>query len=684
MSFLEKHPLRWKPVLFWGAIFLVFFASFNSRSPGTLNAAREWTADFCSSNALADQGHSLMHGVPSRDNRITWSMPGFVVSNALVCSGSGLGLALVLLGAAQFGCALLIFGMGRLLVSTRCGILAALLFLVSVPAFTFVDRWLYILTVLLVAFVTIWRHLQPSWNRSLLLGISVGISLYILSPLLLFPFLLVSFEAIRSLWRGSFRLRPWLVDVAALCLVPVIMLTPWIWMNWQLNQKFVLLEDGRAGLHLVTAALGLVHTVPRGDAHSLAGLSKDQSVLWWAMGEVLSHPGRYVLAVLQRVTFVVSLNPWLVLFGTAGLGLGLYRKWKGTAALALLVGYWAVLHSLMSTEQRYFLPFWPLLFVPAISLMEWKTTVEAPTPSRRQIYGILGVTGIPLVVLVLFVYGLLLTYPSRAADPLALDRELARSSDNAWLLKERGVARLRHGLIADAATDLSRAVRLRGDTRQDADLKLKLAWTQVIQGTPLDQIRPLLPAAGYGLAAEGHLLEGFAHLRLGDLLAAREGFQKAGQRHEREILDVPFLRDGTLEDHLVDTDDGLRHLACDMLSFWPTPQQAALLADLGTLVQSTSEFYLDCVWLYCSGLKLISRAMDARLQEDAWKIFLAVEWTQPCKCADHWDSLVQGIEELAMHYQQQGQHPKAKRLRTWLTDGDPQKRRWLEPRKRIP
>lgn len=687
MNLLSKRPEWLKPVLFWAAVFVIFAAAFDPRCPGTARAAQEWTADFCSSNALADQGYSLIHGVPSRDNRITWSMPGFVVSNALVCGGSGLGIPVILLGAAQLGCALLLFGIGRLVVSTRCGILASLLFLCSVPALTFSDRWLYVLTVLLVAFLAVWRSLHPSRGRSLLLGSALGISLYILSPLLLFPWMLVVFEGVHALRKGSFRLRPWLVDVAALCLVPIVMLLPWVWLNWQLNHKFVLLEDGRAGLHLVTAALGLVHTVPRGDAHSLAGLSKDQSVLWWAIGEVLSHPERYLLAVLQRVKFVISLNPWLGLLGTAGVGLGLYRKWKGAAAFTVLVVYWLVLHSLMSTEQRYFIPFWPLLLVPAVGLLDYRkkdTASGASEASGRLVYGLLGFTAVPLLALMVFVYGLLLTYPSRASDPHAMERELARSPDSVWLLKERGMQLLKLGKVPEAAAHLSQAVALRGNAKEDADLKLKAAWALAAQGAPLDQLQDLLPTSGYGLLTERYLLEAFAHLQQGNLTRSEERFQTARQRHEGEVLDVPFLQDAKSGEHLVRADQGLRQLALDVFRFWSPPQQATLLEGLGRLARTLPDFYLDCQWQNCAGVAAVGRAMEAELPEDAYRIFLAMEWTGTCVCAENPLYQTTGVEELVVWYEKRSQHQQALRLRAWLAGSDPQKRRSQERQKRIP
>jgi hypothetical protein len=545
--------------------------------------AREWTPTFCSGSAHAGLGEALIHGLTLKSLSVSFSMPLYSVPNAMLCSLDSLPIRASVLGLTLLACVLLVVGLGRQLGSTGHGVVAAALFLaVPFPETILQDRWLHIPTVLLVALAMTWRANRPSRWRSVVLGAAVGTSVMVLSSLVLLLPILVAFEAVRDARRGTFSLRSWRLDAAALILVPLLLLLPWVYFNWHWSHRFLLLEDGRADLHLATGALGIVHTIPLGNGSRLAGVPTDQSVALWAIGEVLRHPVRYVFAVLERAWWVVSLNPVMALAGIAGLVRGVRHGNRCAAALAFLVAYWFSLHCVISTEKRYFLPFWPLLAAPAASLIPSWLRTERRGSADRMAAVILAGCFAPLLALQLYVDTRTVTFPSRAAEPGAFEREAKASPGCAWPLIMRGRELMSSGRAAEAIDDLTRALELQG-TDRDPNLEVDLAWALTVGGGPWERIEPLLPTGGYLVGSELHLLRAFVALQRGGMEEAREELVLTASAHEEDVLSEPSLQDPAMRAHVLASCDSIAGRASRALQYWPLDRRVVLLARLGEL-----------------------------------------------------------------------------------------------------
>ncbi|MBI5239943.1 MAG: hypothetical protein HY926_05695 [Elusimicrobia bacterium] len=541
---------------------------------GTLFAeyAVTWTrGDHCAKGHVG-RGEQLIHGVGVDD---AWAMPLAPVADAFVCHQQRPWRRLLLPGAALLGCALLVFGLGRLLAGDVRGALAVLLFSATADLDSaFGDRWLYVLIMLLVAYALVWRATQPSFGKSLLLGAAIGMSLLALSPLFLFPLVWVVYEEV---WDRSARAWSRRAEIAAVCLIPLAMLTPWTLKNWVLHHRFIPLENGRPEINMITGALGLVSTVSAADhIHSMAGIAPGQSVLLWAGGEVLRRPGRYLRACLARVRLAASFHP--ALFCAGLLGFWACRRRKGSLPLALLVGYYVCVHCLMSVEAKYFYPVWPLAAVFAACLLPLREEARSEASRQRFSVGLAAAVFAPLAALQFYAQGLVLAFPRRSAEPGALHRELAEHPAEAWLWSERGMGLLRRHEAAQAAADLSHAFSL------DPSLPpARLAWALLADGAPSRRALGLagLPGDRY-TAIESHWLKAFYHLQQGAPRRAREEFLAA-----RALLDeiANRHRAETAAEHEIQARLQATHRSWvarvdEILGYWPVEKRLILLAGL--------------------------------------------------------------------------------------------------------
>jgi len=586
----------------------------------TTEAAR-WTPEYCATCTLAASGEALIHGVDL--DTPSWSMPAYSIANALLCGPAAQPVRALALAVALLACASLVYGLGRLLISPRGGLAAAILYVLCEAGWPLQDRWLFAPTVLLVAFVMVWRARAPSPRRSLALGAAIGVSVLVLSPLFLLPPALLVVE-----WAGALRARRLsargcLTDLAALGLVPLLLLLPWALLNLQMHGRLVFLEDGRADLHVATAALGIVHTVPLGDGHALSGTEPGQSVALWAVREVLTHPGRYALAVFERARYVASLEPLLLLAGVLGLALGLVRRRPGWSSLALLVGYWFGLHCLISTEARYFTAFWPLLVAPAASLVPGLRGAHEPGEGRwipALLAGSFGLLG----ALQLYVEVQVATYPARAREQWTLDREVAADPGCPWPLSRRGRDRLERGRAAEAVDDLARAATLTGAQR-DPTLDLLLAWALLVSDAPWSRIEPLLPTEGYGVAAEQHLVRAFRGLLRDRPDEARAELTRASEVHTRDVLGEPSLTEPAQRERVATTEGSLHQQTRWALACWPLERRVTLLAGLGELVAADPSLFPGARWVRDTGVALADAATRAGESAMAARVERVVE-----------------------------------------------------------
>lgn len=219
------------------------------------------------------------------------------------------------------------------------------------------------LFILLVGGALVWSARSDSIFKTFFLACSIGGSLLFRSTLFLMPPLLALLE-----WSGPNKIS---ASRAKRCLIllitPYLFLVPWIIMNWRVSRQIIPFENGASASNIAGAALGFVETTLGGLPQFVGDLG--QTLIYrWAAGEILAHPGRYALGYMERLRYVLSLQP-LLLFFSAFLTLWLNRKRRDIALLGVLAIYFIGIHCLMAVERRYFQPIWPILALLAAALL---------------------------------------------------------------------------------------------------------------------------------------------------------------------------------------------------------------------------------------------------------------------------------------------------------------------------
>lgn len=478
----------------------------------------DWAADHQrwsrqSGDSYVGQGKALIHGIA--DPIVSACMPVSSVANVYL-SQSGLpspsqlvGRGLILLLSL-----FLVFVLARLLHSKFSGALAAIIAAPILAGFLYTDRCLYNLHILAVACVLVWRAQAPSRPRSLLLGVVLGGSLLVLSPLFLFPIVLLLYEWGCPRPVLSERSKKSISQSMVVLITPFVLLIPWVLMNWQIHHRFILFEDGRADILIRTGALGYVSAILGNHDFILSGHTSGSGTFVWATKWILLHPLSYLLAYGKRLLYAVSLHP--VLYSGGLVGAWLLRQREESRQLALLIVYFIGIHCLMSVEERYFSSILPLLSAFAGCAVSYWLAPRDEQIRRYAAVGVFSVVLLPLAALHLYVIGLVLAYPGRASSHTDLSQRLKECPLDAWLWVKQGTQQLSEGRIAEAATDFSRALAL---DPQFPGLRRQYALARIVLGNGGRDIweRFLHPERLDDLSA----LSGYSYLIISRLQAGR-------------------------------------------------------------------------------------------------------------------------------------------------------------------
>jgi len=443
----------------WVAVVFIAAAAFGivRLSMVLKDAAASYSRDaYCAEDhdANVEAGEALLHGLPHR--RLSWSMPAYSVSNALVCHpnrGRG-GLAFP---AAALGLTVaLVAGMGRFVAGGLGGVFAVGAYCFFASSFGgswegfFGDRWFYQATIALVGFAAAWRAKTENRTATQALGLSMGISLATLSPLLFYPALCAGWEMLRAKERRK------AVRTAALLMgIPFIVLFPWGYLNSRVQDHFLFLENKRADANIMAGAAGVVSGPVLEDARSLIGATSEDAPLRAAVVWVLAHPLRYLHSVLKRIHHVLLWSPILFASTIVGAALG----WRDPVVRSLLglAAYYCGMHFLIPIERRYLFPILPVLAVlPAAGLIKFSPAGACSLWPRRWFV----MFGGPVVVVVSLALALCALFPARASAPDALARELRLHPTESWLWGYQGRNLLSQNNPRDAATALRRCVAL--------------------------------------------------------------------------------------------------------------------------------------------------------------------------------------------------------------------------------
>lgn len=294
----------------------------------------------------------------------------------------------------------------------------------------------------------------------------IAMSLLVKSPLFLFPLLLVCYEAVDAEHRPS---KDWRAGALFLLIAPLLILAPWIWMNWSLYHRVIPFENGRADTNIITGALGFVQTA-EGDFRGYVGLGPPDSAIIWAAKTVLRHPFHFAASYVERLWFVSIQHPAILVM--AALALWWSRRERDFRAVGLLTVYFVGICCLMPLEARYLEPAWPVAAV--LAACAFARFVDRRKPDGRSMAGVWVVLA-PLAAFSIFVLCLVCAYPSRvSAGPSAIERELISFPDDAWLWQQHGLYRLGAGNSKEAVRDMRRSLALlpRSAARMDYALAL--------------------------------------------------------------------------------------------------------------------------------------------------------------------------------------------------------------------
>lgn len=405
----------------------------------------------------------------------------------------------------------------------------------------------YYLLVLLTAGLLVRRARAPSTTGTVLFAAAAGATLLWRSPLAFLPAALALYEWAFEAPLKSPRARR--RELLILLTVPCLFLLPWMAMNWTIHRQVVVFEKDGPNSIIVTGALGLVQNI-EGDLNALIDepidVTSNGAIMEWAVRRVLEHPAVYARACLLRLRYALSLHPWIALF--SALGLWFFRKRREHRALGFMAAYFIGIHCLMTVEERYFWPAWPLLALLAASLPAAAWAARRPADDSLELrFSSAFLKGALAFVLALCLnaHWTVLSFARLArtgggTEEEALTAALEASPGDAWLLEERGGGRLRRGELSGAAADYARLAALEP---LNHGASLRLAWIEALRGKPGGLLawsrRPVPGRDDSQLHIDKDVFKALAYLRMG---RKREALERLREAHDLFLVRDAVVR----------------------------------------------------------------------------------------------------------------------------------------------
>ncbi|MCX5793316.1 MAG: hypothetical protein NTY45_14040 [Elusimicrobia bacterium] len=397
-----------------------------------------------------DSGKSLFYGL--RDAAAGGKMPLFSFISAAFLdpfSRQGTNVLLLLFNSGIYFLCFTAGRAGRSAFAGLAALVAALALNLAGAANYEMEQAVYTFFLMLLLNLLV-RGRPGGFFRASALGLAVGFTLLVRSPLFLFPVFLPAWDfALRKITgaAGPAARRGWLVFLAA----SYLLLGPWLGVNYFLHRKFIPFEANRADNNVIAAALGSVYTLEF-DGRALAGLGQNDSALAWAAKETARHPVRSAAAFFKRLAVIFLLQPLLLPLILAAL---LFYRTQATLAALPLIIYFVVIHALLAVEARYL---YPLRFFAAFLIggavfrfVEGRRETRAAAGPRAPFYAALAFTAAAEL--------LLLAYPFRAAAGygVSMDRAIRMFPGDAWLRLKQGEFLFSQGRPGDGLAALREA-----------------------------------------------------------------------------------------------------------------------------------------------------------------------------------------------------------------------------------
>lgn len=355
---------------------------------------------------MSYMGGFLLAGLPSP--WITRNMPLFETLVSLAFnSGITHEILFVIL---HLGIYLLVFCAGCLLRGYWAGILSLVVagLLETSGEFQYnVEQSFYSFFLLLVLLLLLlWRR-EHTLKNSLLLGLAIGASMFVRTPLFLFPPLLIFCD-----WFYTReRLKGFVLRSLAFLAVSYILLVPWGVLNHSISGKFSIFDDQRAACNIISAAKGSIFTI-NADPRVVAGIGKDADAFDYFLREFGKKPIFYALTTLRRLWNIFLFYP--LLFGLFIIAMAVRRE-KESLFVFILPVYFVLVHSLLSVEVGYFYPMLyllPPLIAGSLLPARFNMSEAGCGFARKAAVSAFWFS----FCAVLFVEALVIAYPSRAAQ----------------------------------------------------------------------------------------------------------------------------------------------------------------------------------------------------------------------------------------------------------------------------
>ena len=523
-------------------------------------------------------GSFLLAGLPN--DAITWNMPLFrtISSFALNLEMNSALFSLVL----PLSIYTLVFCAGFLLRGYWAGILSLIgVGVLEVSgAFRYdAEQSFYSFFVLLVVSLLLLRRRENTLKNSVLCGLAIGASMLVRTPLFLFPPAFILCDWLYSKERSGVFLVRSLFFLAA----SYILLIPWGFLNYSISGRFSLFDNRRAASLLITGAKGSIYTI-EGNYRRLAGIGEGDSAFSFFVREAAENPLFYALSVLRRLWHIFLFYPLLFAFFLIAI---IISRERDKSVVFCLPVYFIFIHSLLSTEERYF---YPMLYVlPSLAVGSFLPGRFGKSPEQ---YGF-AKKAIVLAFCfsfcaVLAVEALIIAYPYRSARNILNNESFMRAALR--FPNDRVFQDMKCKVLRRKGDDAGFYKCLRGYSQKFGDEVVGYFFSAIASRSPSELALPP------GREMECLIIRMLREFELGDRASAMVSFRQAYARYEmfhNRLLREPYKRDKELALLIKqDSDSFWNGYVYDILLMWPYESMPKIFSGLEKQITLTGRLKL--------------------------------------------------------------------------------------------
>ena len=363
-----------------------------------------------------DIAQSVVHGEGfTIDGKPTaFRLPGYPIILAatyFIFGYSRIPIALVQLLADLASC-VLVFAIGRKLISEKVGIVAAWIFALFPIQILYVPHVMTETLFTTIFLATIWLSLQDylTAKKSVVIGLLVGAGILIRSTALILPLVIYIHR-----WKGGEEAKKGLRSLSIIGIMALLVVSPWLIRNLVQFERFSLTSNGGVNFWMGSHAGATgSYSYPQNNPLTTVQNEFERSDLGVRLGLefIRSHPFEYAEVVAKKFVRFFSPDYWLmmtleykpewafapnastifsqfspfdilllhlpyaaVLFmGVFGLVCGRPEDERGEFLFRLLILSWLLVHLVVVADARYRFPIMPVFFLSAAYCREMLRT----------------------------------------------------------------------------------------------------------------------------------------------------------------------------------------------------------------------------------------------------------------------------------------------------------------------